>query len=38
LSGRTKLKDIFGIDPSMKEVAKAISVERQAEILHESSE
>jgi len=35
---RTKLKDVFGIDPSMKEVAKAISEGRREEILHEKSE
>jgi len=35
---RTKLKDVFGIDPSMREVAKAISEGRREEILHEKSE
>ena len=33
-----KLEDLFGIDPSMKEVAKAISEERQREIQHENTE
>jgi len=35
---RTKLKDVFSIDPSMREVAKAISEGRREEILHEKSE
>jgi len=35
---RAKFKEIFGIDPSMREVAKAISEGRREEILHESSE
>jgi len=35
---RTKLRDIFGVDPSMKDVAKAISEGRREEILHEKSE
>jgi len=35
---RTQLKDIFGINPSMKEIAKAVSDERREEILHEKSE
>jgi len=33
-----KLEDLFGIDPSMKDVAKAISEGRREEILHEGSE
>ena len=33
-----KLEDLFGIDPSMKEVAKAISEGRREEIQHEDTE
>jgi len=33
-----RFEDLFGIDPTMKEVAKAISEGRREEILHESSE
>jgi AbrB family looped-hinge helix DNA binding protein len=33
-----KFEDLFGIDPTMEEVAKAISEGRREEILHESSE
>lgn len=33
-----KLEDLFGIDPSMKEVAKAISEGRREEIQHETTE
>jgi len=32
-----KFEDLFGIDPTMREVAKAISEGRREEILHESS-
>jgi len=35
---RAKLKNLFGIDPSMKEIAKDISEGRREEILHEKSE
>ncbi|MEM2975002.1 MAG: AbrB/MazE/SpoVT family DNA-binding domain-containing protein [Candidatus Bathyarchaeia archaeon] len=33
-----RLEDLFGIDPSMKEVAKAISEGRREEITHETTE
>mgnify|MGYP001107471237 FL=1 len=33
-----KLEDLFGIDPSMREVAKAISEGRREEIQHEATE
>jgi AbrB family looped-hinge helix DNA binding protein len=33
-----QLEDLFGIDPSMKEVAKTISEGRQEEIQHENTE
>ena len=33
-----KFEDLFGIDPSMKEVAKAISEGRREEIEHEATE
>lgn len=33
-----RLEDLFGIDPSMKEVAKAISEGRREEIQHETTE
>ena len=35
---RAKLKNLFGTDPSMKEIAKDISEGRREEILHEKSE
>jgi len=33
-----KFEDLFGIDPSMKEVAKAVSEGRREEIQHETKE
>lgn len=33
-----RLEDLFGIDPSMSEVARAISEGRREEIQHEASE
>jgi AbrB family looped-hinge helix DNA binding protein len=33
-----KLEDLFGIDPSMRKVAKAISEGRREEIQHETAE
>jgi len=33
-----RLEDLFGIDPSMKEVARAISEGRREEVQHEAAE